>query len=160
MMTDGSSAMTDGLDKLHLLQQPARAPLQRRAQVLAQAAENEQALSEPNWQMVQHAQENANGARNGKRKLEPQTSAPHVDVENAKKPRRVSEVNSPPNLRTRAARGRGRGDAMSPLTRLQDAAVGMAVEEAHIEDNEDGEEAVAGAAPRRKSARVPQKGTR
>lgn len=167
MMADGSSepAVIEGLDKLHLRQQSGRAPLQRRAQVIAQAAENEQALSEPNWEMVQHAQANANGMRNGKRKLEPQSPPPDVGVENGntKKPKRVPEANGP-TTRTRAARGRGQGGPPSPLARLQEAAAGMVVEEEHLEDDEDVEEA-AGAvppAPTRKSARVspPKRGAR
>lgn len=167
-MTDVSSepAVTEGLDKLHLRQQSARAPLQRRAQVLAQAAENDQSLLEPSWQMVEHAQEIANGVRSGKRKLDPQSPLPDVDVENGnpKKPKRVPEANGP-TTRTRAAKGRGRGGASSPLARLQEAAAGMIVEEEHLEDDEDVEEATgaepASHAPPRKSTRVsPKKGAR
>lgn len=165
-MTDGSSepTVTEGLDKLQLRQQSARVPLQQRAQVTTQAAENDQGLLEPSWQMVQHAQENANGVRNGKRKLDPQSPPPNVDVKNGnpKKPKRVPEA-SGPITRTRAAKGRGRGDTSSPLARLQEAAAGMVVEEEHLEDDEDVEEA-AGAgshAPPRKSTRVsPKKGAR
>lgn len=167
-MTDVSSepAVTEGLDKLHLRQQSARAPLQRRAQVLAQAAENDQSLLEPSWQMVEHAQEIANGVRSGKRKLDPQSPLPDVDVENGnpKKSKRVPEANGP-TTRTRAAKGRGRGGASSPLARLQEAAAGMIVEEEHLEDDEDVEEAAgaepASHAPSRKSTRVsPKKGAR
>lgn len=164
-MTDGSSqpTVTEGLDKLQLRQQSARMPLQRRAQVTTQAAENDQVLLEPSWQMV-HAQENANGVRNGKRKLDPQSPPPSIDVKNGnpKKPKRVPEA-SGPITRTRAARGRGRGDTSSPLARLQEAAAGMVVEEEHLEDDEDVEEApgTASHAPPRKSTRVsPKKGAR
>lgn len=138
-MTDGSSepTVTEGLDKLHLRQQSARAPLH---------------------------QEITNGVRNGKRKLAPQSPPPDVDVENGnlKKPRRVPEGNGP-TTRTRAAKGRGGGGASSPLARLQEAAVGMVVEEEHLEDDEDVEEAAGAAshAPPRKSARVsPKRGGR
>lgn len=165
-MTDGSSepTVTEGLDKLQLRQQSARVPLQQRAQVTTQAAENDQGLLEPSWQMVQHAQENANGVRNGKRKLDPQSPPPNVDVKNGnpKKPKRVPEA-SGPITRTRAAKGRGRGDTSSPLARLQEAAAGMVVEEEHLEDDEDVEEAAGAAshAPPRKSTRVsPKKGAR
>ncbi|KAG2046644.1 Pkinase-domain-containing protein [Suillus hirtellus] len=166
-MTDGSSqpTVTEGLDKLHLRQQSARAPLQQRAQVLAQAAENDQGLMEPSWQMVQHEQEIANGVRNGKRKLDPQSPLPDMDVENGipKKSRRVPESNGP-TTRTRAAKGRGRGGASSPVAAmLQGAAAGMIVEEEHLEDEEDVEEAASTAAhaPPRKSTRVtPKKGAR
>lgn len=166
-MTDGSSqpTVTEGLDKLHLRQQSARAPLQRRAQVLAQAAENDQGLMEPSWQMVQHAQEIANGVRNGKRKLDPQSPLPDMDVENGipKKSRRVPESNGP-TTRTRAAKGRGRGGASSPVAAmLQGAAAGMIVEEEHLEDDEDVEEAAGTTpqAPPRKSTRAtPKKGAR
>ncbi|KAG2154460.1 kinase-like domain-containing protein [Suillus bovinus] len=165
-MTDGSSepAVSEGFDKLHLRQQSARAPLQQRAQEVAQAAENDQRLMEPNWQMVQHAQEIANSVRNGKRKLDPQNPLPEMDVENGKpkKSKRVPEANGP-TTRTRAAKGRSRGGASSPLARLQEAAVGMIVEEEHLEDDEDAEEAAGAAfhAPPRKSTRVsPKKGTR
>jgi serine/threonine/tyrosine protein kinase RAD53 len=137
-------------------------PLQRRVQVATQDAENDQGLLEPSWQMVQHAQEN--GVRNGKRKLDPQSPLPSVEVENGnpKKPKRVPEMNGP-TTRTRAARERGRGDASSPLARLQEAAAGMVVEEEHLEDNEDVEEAAVAAsrAPPRKSTRVsPKRGAR
>ncbi|KAG2749227.1 Pkinase-domain-containing protein [Suillus brevipes Sb2] len=165
-MTDGSSepTVTEGLDKLQLRQQSARVPLQQRAQVTTQAAENDQGLLEPSWQMVQHAQENANGVRNGKRKLDPQSPPPNVDVKNGnpKKPKRVPEAIGP-ITRTRAAKGRGRGDTSSPLARLQEAAAGMVVEEEHLEDDEDVEEATGAAshAPPRKSTRVsPKKGAR
>jgi len=137
-MTDGSSepTVTEGLDKLHLRQQSARVPLH---------------------------QETANGVRNGKRKLDPQSPLPDVDVENGipKKPKRVPEANGP-TTRTRAAKGRGRG-ASSPLTRLQEAAAGMVVEEEHLDDEEDVEEAAGAAshAPPRKSTRVsPKRGGR
>lgn len=136
-MTDGSSepTVTEGLDKLHLRQQSARVPLH---------------------------QETANGVRNGKRKLDPQSPLPDVDVENGipKKPKRVPEANGP-TTRTRAAKGRGRG-ASSPLARLQEAAAGMVVEEEHL-DEEDVEEAAGAAshAPPRKSTRVsPKRGGR
>lgn len=161
-MTDGSSepTVTEGLDKLQLRQQSARVPLQQRAQVTTQAAENDQGLLEPSWQMVQHAQENANGVRNGKRKLDPQSPPPNVDVKNGnpKKPKRVPEAIGP-ITRTRAAKGRGRGDTSSPLARLQEAAAGMVVEEEHLEDDEDVEEATGAAshAPPRKSTRVSPK---
>ncbi|KAG1889963.1 kinase-like domain-containing protein [Suillus subluteus] len=138
-MTDGSSepTVTEGLDKLHLRQQSARAPLH---------------------------QEITNSVRNGKRKLDPQSPPPDVDVENGnlKKLRRVPEANGP-TTRTRAAKGRGRGGASSPLARLQEAAVGMVVEEEHLEDDEEVEEAASAAshAPPRKSARVsPKRGGR
>jgi serine/threonine/tyrosine protein kinase RAD53 len=146
MMADnsGDPGVSSGLDKLHLRQQN-RAPLQ--------AAGNELALSDPNWQVVQHAQDNANGVRNGKRKLEPYSNpALDADVENGnlKKPRRVTEANGTPN--TRAARSRGG----SPMARLQEAAAGMVVEEEHMQEDEGAEEAPAsGPATRRKSARVP-----
>lgn len=161
-MTDGSSEpiVTEGLDKLQLRQQSARVPLQQRAQVTTQAAENDQGLLEPSWQMVQHAQENANGVRNGKRKLDPPSPSLNVDVKNGnpKKPKRVPEA-SGPITRTRAAKGRGRGDTSSPLARLQEAAAGMVVEEEHFEDDEDVEEAAGAAshAPPRKSTRVSPK---
>ncbi|KAG1812212.1 kinase-like domain-containing protein [Suillus subaureus] len=138
-MTDGSSepTVTEGLNKLHLRQQSARAPLN---------------------------QEITNGVRNGKRKLDPQSPLPDIDIENGnlKKPRRVPEANGP-TTRTRAAKGRGRGGASSPLARLQEAAVGMVVEEEHLEDDEDVEEATGAVshAPPRKSARVsPKRGGR
>ncbi|KAG2122839.1 kinase-like domain-containing protein [Suillus cothurnatus] len=138
-MTDGSSepTVTEGLDKLHLRQQSARVPLH---------------------------QETANGVRNGKRKLDPQSPLPDVDVENGipKKPKRVPEANGP-TTRTRAAKGRGRGGASSPLARLQEAAAGMVVEEEHLDDEEDVEEAAGAAshAPPRKSTRVsPKRGGR
>ncbi|OAX40928.1 kinase-like protein [Rhizopogon vinicolor AM-OR11-026] len=151
MMTDVPSdpGVASGLDKLHLRQQHARAPLQ--------AAGNELALSDQSWQVVQHALETANGARNGKRKLEPHSNpALDADVENGnlKKPRRVTEVNSPPNTRMRAGRVRGQEDGESPMARLQEAAAGMVVEEEHMQEDEE-EAPAAGPSTRRKSARVP-----
>ncbi|KAG1739300.1 kinase-like domain-containing protein [Suillus lakei] len=135
-ITESSVAsIQDGDSRISLLR------MESEDAVLAQAAENEQELPEPNWQM---------------RKLEPQSPPPDVDIENGntKKPKRVPEANGP-TTRTRAAKGRGRGDASSPLARLQDAAVGMVVEEEHLEDDEDVEEAAG------KSARVsPKKGAR
>lgn len=146
MITDGSGdpEVASSLEKLQLRQHYARAPLQ--------AADNEVALSDPSWQVVQHAQENANGARHGKRKLEPHSNhALDADVENGnlKKPRRVPEA-----IRAAVARGREDGGS-SPMARLQEAAVGMVVEEEHTQGVSDGEPAPA---PRR-SARA-QNGVR
>jgi serine/threonine/tyrosine protein kinase RAD53 len=101
---------------------------------------------------VQHAQENANGARHGKRKLEPYSNhALDADVENGnlKKPRRVPAA---------VARGREDGGS-SPMARLQEAAVGMVVEEEHMQEELDGAPApAADFAPRRKSARGARRG--
>jgi len=148
MIAEGSGQpeVTSSLEKLHL-RQNSRAPLQ--------AAENDVALSDPSWQMVNHAQENGNGARHGKRKLDPHSNpAVDADVENGnlKKPRRVPEANSP-NVCTMA---QGREGSGSPIARLQEAAMGMVVEVEHMEQDPDGEEAPAASPPpRRKSARVP-----
>ena len=152
MIAEGSGQpeVTSSLEKLHL-RQNSRAPLQ--------AAENDVALSDPSWQMVHHAQENGNGARHGKRKLDPHSNpAVDADVENGnlKKPRRVPEANSPCTM------AQGREGSGSPIARLQEAAMGMVVEVEHMEQDPDGEEAPAASPPpRRKSARVPaQKGVR
>lgn len=169
-------SMSAGLEQLQLDQSPqrngGRAPLQRRSQVLANAADNDVDLPEPSWQMLDAA--GAAPVRAGKRKLnehDPQSlSAVMEDGENVtlhkggarKKGKQTSsdaedsatggDVPTPaPPKRGGRGRGRGRG-AAQVKARLQEAAAGMVVEEDHMDDETEPPR------PRRSSRTSPNKG--
>ncbi|KAI9571653.1 kinase-like domain-containing protein [Boletus coccyginus] len=158
-------SMSANLQQLQLGQQDqspqrngGRAPLQRRSQVLANAAENDIALPEPSWQMLDAA--GAAPARAGKRKLNEQDlqslSAVMEDGENVtphnggarKKGKQTTSSDeedsatggdalaaAPPKRGGGAGRGRGRGRGATQVkARLQEAAAGMVVEEDHMDD--------------------------
>ena len=176
-------SMNAGLEQLQISQEPqspmrngGRAPIQRRSQVIASAAENHINLPEPSWQMLDAA--GAAPARAGKRKLnehEPQAlSAVMEDGVNltlhnggARKKGKQTASNEaedsatggdarPPPSSKRgggAGRGRGRGRGTAQVkARLQEAAAGMVVEEDHIEDESEPPR------PRRSSRTSPNKG--
>ncbi|KAH0828081.1 kinase-like domain-containing protein [Lanmaoa asiatica] len=178
-------SMSAGLEQLQL-EQPisspqrngGRAPLQRRSQVLANAAENDVDLPEPSWQMLDAA--GAAPARAGKRKLnehdQQALSAVMEDGENVtpqnggarKKGKQTptSDVEDsatggdarapvPPKRGGGAGRGRGRGRGVAQVkARLQEAAAEMVVEEDHMDDE------TGPPRPRRSSRTSPHKGRR
>jgi serine/threonine/tyrosine protein kinase RAD53 len=175
-------SMSAGLEQLQLdpeNQSPqrngGRAPLQRRSQVLANAADNDVDLPEPSWQMLDAA--GAAPVRAGKRKLnehDPQSlSAVMEDGENVtphnvgarKKGKQTSSdaedsatggnvpAPAPPKRGGGAGRGRGRGRGATQVkARLQEAAAGMVVEEDHMNDETEPPR------PRRSSRTSPNKG--
>ncbi|KAF8444907.1 kinase-like domain-containing protein [Boletus edulis BED1] len=171
-------SMSAGLQQLQLDQSPqrnsGRAPIQRRSQVIANAAENNIDLPEPSWQMLDMA--GAAPARAGKRKLnehDPQApSAVMEDGENItphnggtrKRGKQTTSSDAqdsatggdapvPPKRGGGAGRGRGRGRGATQLkTRLQEAAAGMVVEEDHMDDETEPPR------PRRSSRTSPNKG--
>lgn len=183
---DGSEpSMSAGLEQLQLDQQNdspqrngGRAPLQRRSQVLAHAAENDVDLPEPSWQLLDEA--GAAPARTGKRKLnehDPQDlNATTEDGENVtlhnggarKRGKQTASSDAEDSAMggdTRAAvaprrgastgRGRGRGRGAAHMkARLQEAAAAMIVEEDHMDDETEPPK------PRRSSRTSPNKGRR
>lgn len=179
------SSMSAGLQQLQLVQyeqspqrNEGRAPIQRRSQVLANAAENNIDLPEPSWQMLDAA--GAAPARAGKRKLnehDPQAlSAIIEDAENVtphnggarKKGKQTTSSDAedsttggearapaPPKRGGGAGRGRGRGRGAAQVkARLQEAAGAMVVEEDHVNDQTEPPR------PRRSSRTSPNKGRR
>lgn len=180
----GSSepSMRAGLEQLQLDQQiespqrnGGRAPLQRRSQVLAHAAENNVDLPEPSWQMLDVA--GAAPARAGKRKLnehDPQAlNAIMEDGENVtpnnggarKKGKQTAmsdaedsatgDARAPVAPKRGAGRGRGRGRGAAHMkARLQEVAAAMVVEEDHMDDETEPPK------PRRSSRTSPNKGRR
>ena len=182
-ISEPEPSMSAGLEQLQLDQQNqppqrsgGRAPLQRRSQVLADAAENDVDLPEPSWQMLDAA--GAAPARAGKRKLnehDPQSlSAVMEDGENVtprngvarKKGKQTTSSDAedsaaggdapapaPPKRGGGAGRGRGRGRGAAQVkARLQEAAAGMVVEEDHMDDETEPPR------PRRSSRTSPNKG--
>ena len=152
-----------------------RAPLQRRSQVLAHAADNDVVLPEPSWQMLDAA--GAAPARAGKRKLnEHDSQTPNaitVDGENVtprngaarKKGKQAASSDvedtaaggsrAPPASKRGGGAGRGRGRGRGTVNmkaRLQEAAVGMVIEEDHMDDGTEPPR------PRRSSRTSPSKG--
>lgn len=180
-------SMSTGFEQLQLEprnQSPprngGRVPLQRRSQVLANAAENDVDLPEPSWQMLDAA--GAGPARAGKRKLNEHDlqalSVAMEDGENVtphnggarKKGKQTPSSDAedsatsgdapapaPPKRGGGAGRGRGRGRGRGGAqvkARLQEAAVGMVVEEDHMDDETEPPR------PRRSSRPSPNKGRR
>ncbi|KAG8214139.1 kinase-like domain-containing protein [Butyriboletus roseoflavus] len=180
-------SMSAGLERLQLEQENqspqrngGRAPLQRRSQVLANAAEHDVDLPEPSWQMLDAA--GAAPARAGKRKLnehDPQAlSSTMEDGENVtphnggarKKGKQTPSSDAedsasggdarapapaPPKRGGGAGRGRGRGRGAAQVkARLQEAAADMVVEEDHLDDETEPPR------PRRSSRTSPNKGRR
>lgn len=163
-MTDvrvSEPSVSSGLEQLQLGQEDqspqrngGRAPIQRRSQVLANAAENDIDLPEPSLQMLEAA--GAAPARAGKRKLNEHDSQALSAVmeENVtqhtggarKKGKQTASSDgedsatggdtpapAPPKRGGGAGKGRGRG-AVQVKARLQEAAAGMVVEEDHMDD--------------------------
>jgi len=182
-ISEPEPSMNAGLEQLQLDQQNqspqrsgGRAPLQRRSQVLADAAKNDVDLPEPSWQMLDAA--GAGPARAGKRKLnehDPQSlSAVMENGENVtphnggarKKGKQTTSSDAedsatggdvpapaPPKRGGGAGRGRGRGRGAAQVkARLQEAAAGMVVEEDHMDDETEPPR------PRRSSRTSPNKG--
>ncbi|KAH7916616.1 kinase-like domain-containing protein [Hygrophoropsis aurantiaca] len=144
--TNSDPIINQGLEHLKL-RGNTRAPLQRRSQVLSQAAEDNQALMEPSWQMIasQDAELNQNQdpnqlqiqagpgptTRAHKRKASDglgvmreggaENASPTHAIEGArKKGRGSSDSDSPPKARgtgSKATRGRGRGSASAAAPR-------------------------------------------
>lgn len=144
---DGPGGMQTKLEKLQLNQQQRNGQhaLQRRSQVLAAAAEKEQELPEPSWQML-----NAVGAlpplRAAKRKLGEGSPSGDGGPDSSG----VSMTPGRGGRGTRATRGKAR--PVVGRSRLHDAAAGMVVEEEHGNEGE-----VAPPKPRRSSRHSPAK---
>lgn len=158
---DGHGGMQTKLERLQLNQQQrnGKTALQRRSQVLADAAEHEKELPEPSWQMLSAARA-APPSRTGKRKLGVDAGSSgdgeqgrvvgvvagdwdliNGAVANGKAimngqlqegKNRMDGVGEMPHngKTTRSTRGRGRGGK----SRLHEAAVGMVIEEEHMDE--------------------------
>lgn len=181
----GEPSMSAVLERLQLEQQNqppqqngGRAPLQRRSQVLANAAKDDVDLPEPSWQMLDAA--GTAPVRTGKRKLnehDPQALSaameggenvtPHnggVRKKGKQTPSSDAEDSAsggdirppaPPKRGGGAGRGRGRGRGAAQVkARLQEAAADMVVEEDHLDDETEPPR------PRRSSRTSPNKGRR
>lgn len=158
---DAHGGMQTKLERLQLNQQQrnGKTALQRRSQVLADAAEHEKELPEPSWQMLSAARA-APPSRTGKRKLGVDAGSSgdgeqgrvvgvvagdwdliNGAVANGKAimngqlhegKNRMDGVGEMPHngKTTRSTRGRGRGGK----SRLHEAAVGMVIEEEHMDE--------------------------
>ncbi|KAG6375586.1 kinase-like domain-containing protein [Boletus reticuloceps] len=155
-------SMSAGLQQLQLDQSPqrngGRAPIQRRSQVIANAAENNIDLPEPSWQMLDTAGPQCyNGGRGEHhaaqwRHAEKGKQTASSDAQDSAT---GGDAPAPPKRGGIAGRGRGRGRGATQLkTRLQEAAAGMVVEEDHMDDETEPPR------PRRSSRTSPNKGRR